>query len=334
MNAVKKKKTLPGGAIKKFSEEHGIYYVLAGMIIVSMFLTESFTDKQNIINVARQISISSMVAFGAMVIIITGGIDLSAGSVMALAGVLGVMTYVRSSSLLLAALVSCVVGIGCGFINGFASTVLKVPSFIATMAMQQMARGAILLITNAVPIYQIGDLTRLGKGNFLSIPIPVWGMIGVAALTWFLLNRTRFGRYLYAIGGNQNAAITAGINVNKIVIFAHLYNSCIAGFAGLVLMARLNGGLPLAGEGYEFDAISSAVIGGVSLSGGTGTVSCTIAGALIMGILNNILNLLTVQSYLQQVIKGAVLVLAVAIDVAQKQRKEMKRKKSKGTEFA
>lgn len=317
---------------KKFSEEHGIYFVLLGMILVSIFLTKSFTDKQNIINIARQISISGMVAFGAMVIIITGGIDLSAGSVMAFAGVLGVMAYVRMENLLLAIVLSTIVGLGCGLINGVVSTIFKVPPFIATMAMQQMARGAILLITDAVPIYQIGDLAKLGKGYFLGLPIPVWGMAGVALLTWFLLNRTRFGRYLYAIGGNCEAAKAAGIRVNKIVILANLYNSGIAGFAGLMLMARLNGGLPLAGEGYEFDAISSAVIGGVSLAGGIGTVSCTIAGALIMGILNNILNLLTVHSYLQQIIKGAVLIFAVAVDIIQKSRKELRRKKNRSDE--
>ncbi len=314
--------------LSSLMESYSIYLVLAGLVLISIILTDSFTDSQNITNIVRQISISTMIAFGAMILIIAGMIDLSAGSVLALAGVLGVMVFVETQSIFLAIIVSVLVGLLCGLIDGLVITKLKVPSFIATMAMQTIARGAVKLMTDAVPIYQIGDLSQIGKGYFLSIPIPVWAMMGVALITWVLLNRTRFGRYIYAIGGNQDAAIAAGVNINLVKIGANVINGIFTGFAGIMLMARLNGGLPLAGVGYEFEAITAAVIGGTSIAGGVGKVAGTIAGALIMGILSNILNLLTVQAYLQEVIKGVIIIIAVAADIVQKEHRERTRKKA------
>ena len=313
---------------KAFRENYSIYFVLLVVIVISIFLSDNFTNSQNLINITRQISVSTIVAFGATILIISGMIDLSAGSVLALAGVVGVMSYVATDSVFVAVAVSSLVGAATGFVSGIVITRLKVPSFIATMAMQMSARGLVLLITDAVPIYNVGDLAFLGKGKILEIPVPVFAMMVIAVLTWFLLNRCRFGRYIYAIGGNQEAAIAAGINLKRVKTIANVINGLYTGLASIILMGRLNGGLPQAGIGYEFDAISAAVLGGTSIAGGYGRVAGTIAGAFILGIFNNILNLLAVDSYLQQIIKGIVIILAVASDIIQKERHEIRKRKA------
>lgn len=315
-------------AFRKFSNKYSIYYVLLVVIIISILLSKNFTNPQNIVNIMRQISVSTIIAFGAMILIIGGMIDLSAGSVLALSGVVGVIIYVQTGSVIAALLTSIAIGTITGLVSGLVITALKVPAFIATMAMQMSARGAILLITNAIPIYTIGDVAFLGKGKILSVPVPVFVMALIALLTWFLLNRCRFGRYIFAIGGNQEAALASGINVNKVKVTANLFNGAFTGLAGIILMGRLNAGLPQAGIGFEFDAISAAVLGGTSIAGGYGMVTGTIVGAFILGIFNNILNLLAVDSYMQEIIKGMVIILAVAMDVFQKQRHELKRKKA------
>ncbi|HIS02378.1 MAG TPA: ABC transporter permease [Candidatus Pullichristensenella avicola] len=304
----------------RFSKRHSIYLVLLGVILVSICLSDSFTRPANILNITRQISVSTIVAYGMTIIIICGMIDLSAGSVIALAGVLGVMTYVQTQSVLLAVLVSMLIGAATGAVSGLIITRFKVPAFITTMAMQMSARGLVLLITDAIPIYSIGRVSVLGKGAVLGIPVPVFFMMMIAFITWFLLNRCKFGRYIYAIGGNMDAAIAAGINVNRTMVSATILNGVFTGLAGIILMGRLNGGMPQAGEDYEFDAISAAVLGGTSIAGGYGTVSGTIAGAFILGIFNNILNLLAVDSYMQEIIKGGVIVVAVAMDVIQRKK--------------
>lgn len=314
-------KTRFGSMLVRFSKKHSIYLVLLAVILVSICLSDSFTRPANILNITRQISVSTIVAYGMTIIIICGMIDLSAGSVIALSGVLGVMAYVQTQSVLLAVCVSMLVGAATGLISGIIITRFRVPAFITTMAMQMSARGLVLLITDAIPIYSIGKASVLGKGSILGIPVPVFFMIIVALITWFLLSRCKFGRYIYAIGGNMDAAVAAGINVNRTLVNATILNGVFTGLAGIILMGRLNGGMPQAGDGYEFDAISAAVLGGTSIAGGYGTVSGTIAGAFILGIFNNILNLLAVDSYMQEIIKGGVIVVAVALDVVQRKRR-------------
>jgi inositol transport system permease protein len=212
-------------------------------------------------------------------------------------------------------------GVGCGIINGVVVTLFNTPPFIATLAMLTAARGAALLLTSGQNIYQLGNYIVWGQGAVLGVPTPVLFLVGVTVLTWYLLNHTRLGRYIYAIGGNQEAARASGIQVNRIKLMAYIVNGGLVGLAGVLYMSRVNAGLPNAGVGFEFDAMTSAIIGGTSFSGGVGTALGTLVGAFIMGFLGNIMNLLGIQSYLQQVIKGAIIVMAVAYDIASKSKR-------------
>ncbi len=305
------------GIVKKY----GIYLVLLAMIIISAIISPNFLDSKNLMNIARQISVTTIIAFGQTLLIICGMIDLSSGSVIALSGVLGVSVYMATGSLTFSLVAGVLIGALTGLISGVFVTKYKMPPFIVTMAMQLVARGAVYLYTGGQPIYQIGDFKKLGQGSVGFLPIPVLFMILVAVCCWIILNRMRFGRYLYAIGGNEDASHASGINVSSVKIQAFIVSGVFAGLAGVLLMSRLNAGLPQAGINYEFDAITAAIIGGTSFTGGIGTASGTLVGAFIMGILNNILNLMNVQSYVQQILKGAIIVAAVAIDISTKSKK-------------
>ncbi|PYG88170.1 inositol transport system permease protein [Ruminiclostridium sufflavum DSM 19573] len=307
--------------IETIIKKYGIYLVLLVMIIISAIISPNFFDSKNLLNIARQISVTTIIAFGQTLLIICGMIDLSSGSVVALSGVLGVSVYMATGSLLFAILVGILIGAVTGIISGFFVTKYKMPPFIVTMAMQLVARGAVYLYTGGQPIYQIGDFKKLGQGSIGFMPIPVFFMILVAVCSWVILNRMRLGRYLYAIGGNEDASRASGIHVGSVKILAFVISGVFAGVAGVLLMGRLNAGLPQAGINYEFDAITAAIIGGTSFTGGIGTAAGTLVGAFIMGILNNILNLMNVQSYVQQILKGVIIVAAVAIDISTKTRK-------------
>lgn len=308
----------------KVSNKYSIYLVLAAMIAISTIISPVFFSGQNFANISRQISITTIIAFGETLLIIAGLIDLSAGSVLALAGVLAVSAYKATGSLMLSLLVGLVVGITCNFINGIAVTKFNTPPFIATLAMMTIARGAALLYTKGQNIYQIGDFVVWGQSDILHIPTPVIFMIAITALTWYLLNHTKFGRYLYAVGGNQEAARASGINVQNTKMKAFIINGIFVGLAGVLFMSRVNGGLPNAGIGFEFDAMTAAIIGGTSFSGGIGTATGTLVGAFIMGLLSNIMNLAGIGSYLQQIIKGVIIVLAVMYDIYSKNKRDAK----------
>ncbi len=307
--------------IETIIKKYGIYLVLLVMIIISAIISPNFFDSKNLLNIARQISVTTIIAFGQTLLIICGMIDLSSGSVVALSGVLGVSVYMATGSLTFSIIVGILIGAVTGLVSGFFVTKYKMPPFIVTMAMQLVARGAVYLYTGGQPIYQIGEFKKLGQGSIGFIPIPVFFMILVAVCSWVILNRMRLGRYLYAIGGNEDASRASGIQVGSVKILAFVISGVFAGVAGVLLMGRLNAGLPQAGINYEFDAITAAIIGGTSFTGGIGTAAGTLVGAFIMGILNNILNLMNVQSYVQQILKGVIIVAAVAIDISTKTRK-------------
>ncbi len=302
------------------ASKYGIYLVLLAMLLANTLLSPVFFSARNFSNISRQISITTIIAFGQTMLIIAGMIDLAAGSVMALSGLLAVAIYKASGNLLLAMAAGIVIGVACNAISGVIATKLRVPPFIATLAMQTSARGAALLYTGGQNIYEIGDFTVFGQSAVLGLPTPVIFMIGVAALTWYLLNHTRFGRYLYAIGGNEEAARASGIQIDRIKMQAFVAAGALVGLSGVLYMSRVNAGLPNAGVGFEFDAMTAAVIGGTSFSGGVGTAMGTLAGAFIMGFLGNIMNLMGIGSYLQQMIKGGIIVLAVAYDIMSKRR--------------
>ncbi|GHU08552.1 sugar ABC transporter permease [Betaproteobacteria bacterium] len=305
----------------KITSKYSIYLVLVIMLIVCSMLSDAFFSAKNLSNISRQISITTIISFGMTMLIIAGLIDLAAGSVMALAGVFAVAGYKASGSLIVGMLVGVAVGIGCNVISGLIVTRFKTPPFIATLAMMTSARGAALYYTNGQNIYQLDQFVVFGQGDIFGIPTPVIFMIAIALLTWYVLNYTRFGRHLYAIGGNEEAARASGIKVNRTKMTAYIVSGAFVGLAGVLFMSRVNAGLPNAGIGFEFDAMTASIIGGTSFSGGVGTAMGTLVGAFIMGFLNNIMNLLGIQSYLQQIIKGGIIAIAVAYDVMSKNRK-------------
>ena len=300
---------------------YGIYLALAAMIILSSLINPNFFSGQNISNVTRQISVTTILAFGETILIICGLLDLSCGSVLALAGLLSVISYKATGSMPLAFAVALGVALGCNLINAVMVAMLNTPAFIATLAMQTMARGAALLLTRGQDVYQIGDYTVLGQGSLGFIPIPLLFLVGLFLATWYVLNNTRFGRALYAVGGNQEAAKASGINLRSTKVTAFLVNGLLVGIAGVLFMSRVNAGLPNGAINYEFHGLTASIIGGTSFSGGIGTAGGTVVGAFIVGFLNNILNLANVNSYLQQVIRGAIIALAVIYDIWTKNRR-------------
>lgn len=301
--------------------KYSIYLVLIALFIICCIANSNFATINNFSNISRQISVATILGFGQTILIISGMLDLSSASVLALAGVLSVDVYKMTGNLLLAFVVAIVAGVICNILNGMMVTKFKAPPFIATLAMMTMARGAALLYTKGQNIYQIGDYTVFGQESIMGIPIPMIFLVVILIVTWYLLKHTTFGRSTYAIGGNEEAANASGINVNKIKMKAFIINGIFVGIAGLLFMSRNNGGMPNGAVGYEFKALTAAVIGGTSFSGGVGTAAGTLAGAFIVGFLDNIMVLAGVNSYVQQIVRGAIIALAVIYDIWAKTRK-------------
>jgi inositol transport system permease protein len=309
----------------KVKSRYSIYLVLGALFLICWMANENFATFNNLSNISRQISVGTILAFGETILIICGMLDLSSGSVLALAGVLSVSSYTATGSLAIAFIVGIAVGVGCNVVNGLMVTKFKAPPFIATLAMMTVARGAALLYTNGQNIYQIGDYVKFGQGSIFGIPTPIIFLVIILIITWYLLKHTVFGRSIYAIGGNEEAANASGINVNRIKMKAFIINGIFVGLAGIIFMSRVNGGMPNAAGGYEFKALTAAVIGGTSFTGGIGTASGTVAGAFIVGFLDNIMVLVGTNSYLQQIVRGSIIALAVIYDIWSK----TKRRKTK-----
>jgi ribose transport system permease protein len=301
---------------------------LALLLIALSFASETFLTLENGLNVLRQISINLCLSIGMTMIILSGGIDLSVGSVLALSGAVAAgllkhgidLPYWNASlqfTVFGAILAGIAVGLAAGGCNGLVITRFRVPPFVATLAMLSIARGLTQLWTGNFPITNLGDDFRfMGTGYLLGVPMPVWISAVLVVLFVGVTRRTRFGRYLYAVGGNERAAILSGLNVNRIKLAVYALGGGLAGVAGLLLAARLDAADPKVGIGYELDSIAAVVIGGTSLSGGRGSILGTVLGCLIIGVLNNGLVLLGVSPDWQLVVKGAVILVAVAIDRA------------------
>lgn len=311
-------------SLKNIGSKYSIYFVLLALFIISWIANENFMTPSNLKNVANQISVGTILAFGQTILIIAGMLDLSSASVLALAGVISVSTYTSTESMALAFLVAILVSVFCNILNGLMVTKFKAPPFIATLAMMTMARGAALLYTNGQNIYQIGDYTKFGQGSTFGIPNPMIFLVISLAVTGYLLKQTTFGRSVYAIGGNEEAANASGIDVNKTKMMAYIINGVFVGIAGVIFMSRVNGGMPNGAVGYEFKALTAAVIGGTSFTGGVGTATGTLAGAFIVGFLDNIMVMMSVNSYLQQVVRGSIIALAVIYDIWAKSKKTKK----------
>jgi ribose transport system permease protein len=298
------------------------------LCLIISFLSDKFFTASNAWNVMRQISVNICISVGMTLVVLTAGIDLSVGSVLALcgavtAGLLKNGLAFPADNLFIgftftgAILAGVLIGSMMGVFNGWTITRFKVPPFVATLAMLTIARGLTMLWTKGFPISGLGDdFLYLGTGWFLGIPLPVWisGIIVLVAV--IITKKTRLGRYIYAIGGNESAAKLSGININKIKIIVYAMAGGLAAIGGLIVTSRLNSAQPNAGTSYELDSIAAVVIGGTSLSGGKGSILGTVLGAVIIGVLNNGLVLLNVSPFWQQVVKGAVILLAVIIDKA------------------
>lgn len=290
---------------------------LFAIVLVVSIMEPDFLTLNNLFNILRQVSINALIAFGMTFVILTGGIDLSVGSILALSSafVAGLMT--DGTSALIAVLAGLIVGAVMGALNGMVISLGKVAPFIATLATMTIFRGLTLVYTDGKPITglsQGGWFELFGRGYFWIFPVPVLTMLIAFAVLYFILKKTTFGRYTYAIGGNEEAAKLMGIQVNKVKIMIYSLSGLMAALAGIILTSRLNSAQPTAGTSYELDAIAAVVLGGTSLSGGRGWIVGTLIGALIIGTLNNGLNLLGVSSFFQLVVKGLVILFAVLAD--------------------
>ena len=287
------------------------------IIVIISIMSPSFLSLNNILNVLRQVSINALIAFGMTFIILTGGIDLSVGSILALTGAVTAGLMASGVDPILAMLIGLVLGAVLGAINGLIIAKGKVAPFIATLATMTIYRGLTLVYTEGRPISGLGDsitFQMLGKGYLLGIPVPVVTMAISFIVLYFILKKTTFGRRVYAVGGNEEASILSGINADRIKIYVYALTGLLAALASLILTSRLNSAQPTAGNMFELDAIAAVVLGGTSLTGGRGWIVGTLIGALIIGVLNNGLNLIGVSSFFQQVVKGAVILLAVLLD--------------------
>lgn len=312
--------------LKRILSKFSLVFILIAFMIICSLISPHFLTARNLINVLRQQSVYILLALGEMTLIISGMIDLAAGSTLALAGCVSIMAYLAVPNMLVAFAVSILVAVACNLLSGIMVTKFKMPPFISTLAMQTMARGMVLYVTGGQNIYNIGDYTSVGQGNWGPIPIPVVIMLAALLVMLYIMKYTKFGRSTYAVGGNQMAATAAGINADAIKIKAYLLHGVLIGVAGVVFMSRVNGGLPNGGLTYESEAITATIVGGTSFSGGAGTPFGTFLGALIVGFLNNVMNLLSIDSYIQQIVRGVIIAVAVATDIMSRNRQTYKKK--------
>ncbi len=292
---------------------------LLALVVVVSILSPSFLSVTNIFNILRQTSVNGIIAAGMTFVILTGGIDLSVGSILAISGAICASLLVSGQSMIVAILAALVVGALVGFLNGVIITKGKLQPFIATLATMTVFRGLTLVYTNGNPItLGSGDLAlnfgQIGGGKLFGIPTPAIIMIFTFALCAYVLKNTQMGRYTYALGSNEEATRLSGVNTDKIKIAVYTISGILAAVAGIIITSRLFSAQPTAGDGYELDAIAAVVLGGTSLTGGKGKIAGTIIGALIIGILSNALNILDVSSYYQMMVKGAVILVAVLLD--------------------
>jgi ribose transport system permease protein len=296
------------------------------MVAAMSLLSDKFLTAENGWNILRQISVNLCLSVGMTLIILTGGIDLSVGAILALAGAVAAGLLKNGLALpsvngllqftVFGAMVAGVlVGLVLGWFNGMVITRFDLPPFVATLAMLSIARGLTMLWTGGFPITGLGTgFGFIGTGILLGVPMPVWISVALVGLFVLVTRKTRFGRYLFAVGGNERAALLTGLRVDRIKLWAYTLGGALAGVAGLIVTARLDSAQPNAGLGYELDSIAAVVIGGTSLSGGRGSILGTLLGCLIIGVLNNGLFLLNVSPFWQQVVKGCVILAAVAVD--------------------
>lgn len=302
--------------LKHFAGDYGILVIFAGTFVFLSLFAENFLDVDNLTNVVRQSSIIGLIALGMTFVMITAGIDLSVGSVVGLVGVIAAMLAPNEgSAVIIPVLAGLAVGAFVGFLNAAMIVWGKILAFLATLATLALARSAALVITDGeVESGLSSPFEWLGSGMLGPIPVPVVLFLAAALVADFVLSRTRFGYHVYAIGGSEESAQKVGISAKRVLIAVYVMAGAFSALAGIVLTARLDGAAPLAGTGYELQAIAAVVIGGTSLFGGVGSIRGTVIGVLLVGIVLNGMNLLDVSSYYQQGVQGLILVLAVLLN--------------------
>lgn len=335
------------GGIKTVLSKYAIYFAFVVLCAILAFISPNFFTLSNAMNVLKQATILGIIAMGMTLILILGGIDLSSGSVIALTGVISaifaapggiseafsgfvhdqtgteeLLETASSLPLIVPILVALLVGLLTGLFNGVLTAKGKVPPFIVTLGMMTIARGVALLAADGGTVpYVTDEYKSIGGSLFLGIPILIYVFVLVFILTAFLLYKTRFGRHVYAIGGNETAAHVSGVHIDRVKILVYMLAGTLSGLSGLLLASRIACGSPVAGQGYELDAIAACVIGGTSLSGGVGKLLGTIVGVLFIGVMSNGLDMMNVSSYYQQITKGIIIILAVLYDARSKSKR-------------
>lgn len=312
------------GITTYFKENLAILVAFMILCVGLSIATPAFFTKDNILNVLRQVATNSNLAIGLTMAIIIGGIDLSVGAVLAFSGLLCASFISDGMNLGLAVLLAFTLGALFGLLNGLIIAYTNMPPFVVTLATQNIARGIVNVYANGQPISARDPVFNfLGVGYFLGIPLPVIYSFVLLAVMILILGRSKFGRQLYAVGGNEEAARFSGINIKKVKIIVYTLCGALASFSGIILAARMYSGQPTAGDGFELDAIAASVLGGVSFSGGVGKLGGTIIGVLVLGVLTNGLNLLNINSFWQYIIKGIIILLAVYLDILKKRREKV-----------
>lgn len=309
-------KKIKGKSIKE-NPNFGTFIALILLVVIVSVLNSNFLQVSNLVNLLRQLIINGFIALGMTYVILTGGIDLSVGSTLAFTSAIFAGLIQNGMNSILAILIAIALGAVLGFVNGLLVTKGKLAPFIVTLATMTIYRGATLVYTDGRPIPGLRDnfiFAFLGRGKVFGIPFQVILFAIIFIILLILLKKTTLGRKVYAVGGNEKASFISGINIDKVKIFVYTISGILATISGLVLTSRLNSAQPTAGSAYEMDAIAAVVLGGTSMTGGSGSLVGTLIGILILGVLNNGLNLLGVSSFYQQIVKGVVILLAVLVD--------------------
>lgn len=301
---------------KKWIQTYMLIFIVIGLGVILSIISSNFLTPENLLNVLRQVAINGILAIGMTVVCLTGGIDLSVGSIVAFSGIIAAgLLRDKNYPVIVIVLIALIIGGLLGLYNGYFVAYWNAAPFVVTLSMMTIARGMTYVYSQGRPISNLPtEFLAIGKGSILGIPAPTLILIAVFILAGLMLSKLKFGRYVYAVGGNENAAMVSGINVKKVKLMVYVLSGIACGIAAIILTARVSAGLPQAGESYELDAIAATVIGGTSLSGGRGRLWGTIVGAILLGIVNNGLDLMNVSSFYQQIVKGLIILGAILID--------------------
>lgn len=312
----KKEGLFKGASVAELYSKFGVVLILILCLIIGTILSPEFLTGSNLMSVARNVGVYAIIALGMTRLLIGGGVDLSAGSNVAFCSVIVAVIYAQTGSTLMAVIAAILCGMIIGAINGYFASYIGLMPFIVTLATQMTVRGLAYLVAGGAPVYGVSSsIIFLGQGNVGGFPMLLIVVLVATAIMLFVMTRTSHGRYLYAIGGNPEAASASGINVKRQVFVNYIIMGLMCVFAGILYAGRTNSGLPAGGVNFEFEAIIGSVLGGTSMAGGIGNVAMSIVGIYVVGIINNVMNLCSVNAFWQQVVKGIVILIAVLLDI-------------------